>query len=102
MRAVQGRVEEIPLDQLTINPTTEYLLPVGHFDKASLFVIVATFNQVRLFQEPSRMFGVPFFIEVIKRHKARASLPFEIASRRRSMCPTRSSRRYICASFAVF
>uniref|UniRef100_A0A914UII7 ubiquitinyl hydrolase 1 n=1 Tax=Plectus sambesii TaxID=2011161 RepID=A0A914UII7_9BILA len=42
-----GRVEEIPLDQVSINTATEYLLPVGHFDK-----------------EPTRIFGVPFFIKV--------------------------------------
>jgi hypothetical protein len=30
---IQARVEEIPIDQVSVNASTEYLLPVGHFDK---------------------------------------------------------------------
>uniref|UniRef100_F1KR00 Ubiquitin carboxyl-terminal hydrolase 7 n=1 Tax=Ascaris suum TaxID=6253 RepID=F1KR00_ASCSU len=42
-----ARVEEVPEDELTVR-AGEYLLPVAHFDK-----------------DPSRMFGVPFYIKVI-------------------------------------
>lgn len=31
----QYRVEEIPMDQLQIDPKTEYLLPVAHFHKVN-------------------------------------------------------------------
>lgn len=41
------RVEEIPVDQLTIGPN-EYLLPVSHYEK-----------------EPNKMFGVPFLIKIV-------------------------------------
>ncbi|VDM43307.1 unnamed protein product, partial [Toxocara canis] len=41
-----ARVEEVPEDELTVR-AGEYLLPVAHFDK-----------------DPSRMFGVPFYIKV--------------------------------------
>lgn len=47
----QLRVEEIPKDQEEIG-TGEYLFPVAHFDK-----------------EPTRMFGVPFFIKITNEEK---------------------------------
>lgn len=41
------RVEEIPVDQVSVG-SSEYLLPVSHYEK-----------------EPNKMFGVPFLIKVV-------------------------------------
>lgn len=48
---VQLRAEEVPEDQLEIGQG-EHLLPVAHFDK-----------------EPTRMFGIPFFIKIKNEEK---------------------------------
>jgi ubiquitin carboxyl-terminal hydrolase 7 len=48
---VQFRIEEVPQDQLQVGPD-EYLMPVAHFDK-----------------EPTRTFGVPFFIKITNGEK---------------------------------
>lgn len=35
----QVRVEEIPADQLTVDPKNEYLLPVAHFHRVKFFIL---------------------------------------------------------------